>query len=88
MSVIVHSYYVNVMLTLLLQCSSKGEDTTIFNEVLVALLIAGVSSSLCCGTAELPKRWYLALGLHVEADVAESQIIDCWNLAFSLASFE
>lgn len=56
--------------------------------MLVALLIAGVSSSLCCGTAELLKKWYLALGLHVEADVTEAEIIDCWNLAFNLASFE
>lgn len=48
------------MLTLLLLCSSKGEDTAIFNEVLMALLIAGVSSTLCYGTAEFLKRWCLA----------------------------
>lgn len=48
------------MLTLLLLCSGKGEDTAIFNDVLMVFLIAGVSSSLCYGTAEFLKRWCLA----------------------------
>lgn len=76
------------MLTLLLQRSNKQEDTTIFNKVLVVFLVAGESSSLCYGTAELLKRWHLALDLHVEANVAEAETIDCWNLAFNIASFE
>lgn len=48
------------MLTLLLLHSRKGEDTAVFNEVLMALLIAGVSNSVCYGTAEFLKRWCLA----------------------------
>lgn len=55
MSAIVHSIkvQVNVVTTIFKQ----GEGTVTFNEVLMALLIAGVSSSPCCRTAECLKRW-------------------------------
>lgn len=54
MSAIVHSIkvQVNVVTTIFKQ----GEGTVTFNEVLMALLIAGASSSPCCRTAEHLKR--------------------------------
>lgn len=45
------------ILTFLKLHLSRGKETAIFNEVLMALSVAEVSSSQCCGTAEVLKRW-------------------------------
>lgn len=54
MSAIVHSSNnVNLHFNTIFK---QGEGTVTFNEVLMALLIAGASSSPCCRTAEHLKR--------------------------------
>lgn len=65
------------MLTLLLLRSGKGEDTAIFNECAYGFFDCRSVQLPVLWDCRIPEEVVFSLGLHVQADLAESEIIGC-----------